>query len=107
MSRGVIWCCWGIPDSRRSISRRVPTSPRQKIYQVLGGDKGFASVAQDHTKLFSAVRPSVAIPAYLARERQLLEHELTDQARSANGLLEDLSDLYSEGKSGRGTLDFL
>jgi HTH-type transcriptional regulator, sugar sensing transcriptional regulator len=83
--------------------------PRQKIYQVLGSlvDKGFASVVQDRTKLFSAVQPSVAIPAYLARKRQLLEHELTDQARSANGLLEDLSGLYSEGKSGRGTLDFL
>ena len=83
--------------------------PRQKIYQVLGGlvDKGFASVVQDRTKLFSAVQPSVAIPAYLARKRQLLEHELTDQARSASGLLEDLSELYSEGQSGRGTLDFL
>src|ERR1700691_3991959 len=77
--------------------------PRQKIYAVLDGlvEKGFASVVQDRTKLFSAVEPNLAVPAYLARKRQLLEHELTDQARSANNLLEDLSDLYSEGKSGR------
>lgn len=83
--------------------------PRQKIYEVLDSlvDKGFAHVVQDRTKLFSAVEPNLAIPAYLARKRQLLEHELTDQARSANNLLEDLSELYSEGKGGRGTLDFL
>jgi predicted transcriptional regulator len=83
--------------------------PRQKIYEVLGSlvEKGFARVVQDRTKLFSAVEPNLAVPAYLARKRQLLEHELTDQARSANNLLEDLSGLYSEGKSGRGTLDFL
>jgi hypothetical protein len=83
--------------------------PRQKIYEVLDSlvEKGFALVVQDRTKLFSAVEPNLAIPAYLARKRQLLEHELTDQARSANNLMEDLSGLYSEGKGGRGTLDFL
>jgi hypothetical protein len=37
----------------------------------------------------------------------MLEHELTDQSRAANNLMEDLSGLYSEGKGGRGTLDFL
>src|SRR5882724_5096743 len=71
--------------------------PRQKIYEVLDSlvEKGFALVVQDRTKLFSAVEPNLAIPAYLARKRQLLEHELTDQARSANNLMEDLSGLYS------------
>src|SRR5438094_4481449 len=59
--------------------------PRQKIYEVLDSlvEKGFARVVQDRTKLFSAVEPNLAIPAYLARKRQLLEHELTDQSRSA------------------------
>ena len=83
--------------------------PRQKIYEVLDSlvEKGFARGVQDRTKLFSAVEPNLAIPAYLARKRQLMEHELTGQARSASNLLEDLSGLYSEGKGGRGTLDFL
>src|SRR5579875_3185082 len=83
--------------------------PRQKIYEVLDSlvEKGFARVVQDRTKLFSAVEPNLAIPAFLARKRQLLEHELTDQARSASNLMQDLNGLYSEGKGGRGTLDFL
>jgi len=83
--------------------------PRQKIYEVLDSlvEKGFALVVQDRTKLFSAVEPNLAIPAYLARKRQLLEHEITDQARAAKNLMEDLSELYSEGKGGRGTLDFI
>jgi HTH-type transcriptional regulator, sugar sensing transcriptional regulator len=83
--------------------------PRQKIYEVLDSlvEKGFARVVQDRTKLFSAVEPNLAIPAYLARKRQLAEQELTDQARYASNLMEDLSGLYSEGKGGRGTLDFL
>ncbi len=76
--------------------------PRQKIYEVLDSlvEKGFARVVQDRTKLFSAVEPNLAIPAYLARARQLAEQELTDQARSASNLMEDLSGLYSEGKGG-------
>ncbi|HWD97636.1 MAG TPA: helix-turn-helix domain-containing protein, partial [Bryobacteraceae bacterium] len=71
--------------------------PRQKIYEVLDSlvEKGFARVVQDRTKLFSAVEPNLAIPAYLARKRQLLEHELTDQARSASNLMQDLNGLYS------------
>ncbi len=83
--------------------------PRQKIYHVLDSlmEKGFARVIQDRTKLFSAVEPNLAIPAYLTRKRQQAEHELTDQARKANNLLEDLNNFYSEGKGGRGTLDFL
>jgi sugar-specific transcriptional regulator TrmB len=83
--------------------------PRQKIYEVLDSlvEKGFAHVVQDRTKLFSAVEPKLAIPSYLARKRQLLEHELVNQTRSATILTDDLSGLYSEGKGGRGTLDFL
>jgi len=83
--------------------------PRQKIYEVLDSlvEKGFARVVQDRTKLFSAVEPNLAIPAFLSRKRQALEHELTAQSRAANNLVEDLNGLYSEGQGGRGTLDFL
>src|SRR5437773_4439339 len=83
--------------------------PRQKIYEVLDSlvEKGFAQVVQEKTKLFSAVEPNLAIPSYLSRKRQLLEHELTDQSRVAAGLIDDLKTLYSEGQGGRGTLDFL
>src|SRR5216684_6503654 len=67
--------------------------PRQKVYEVLDSlvEKGFARVVQDRTKLFSAVEPNLAIPAYLARKRKILEHDLTDQARSASNLMEDLN----------------
>lgn len=83
--------------------------PRQKIYEVLDSlvEKGFAQVIQEKTKLFSAVEPSIAIPAYLTRRSQQLHHELTEQARNASGLVEDLNTAYSEGQGGRGTLDFL
>jgi len=83
--------------------------PRQKIYEVLDSlvEKGFAQVVQEKTKLFSAVEPTLAIPGYLARQRQVLEQELTDNSRAANGLIDDLKSLYSEGQGGRGTLDFL
>jgi len=83
--------------------------PRQKIYEVLDSlvEKGFAQVVQDRTKLFSSVEPNLAIPSYLSRKRQMLEHEITEQTRSANNLMQDLAGLYSEGKAGRGTLDFL
>ncbi len=83
--------------------------PRQKIYEVLDSlvEKGFAQVVQEKTKLFSAVEPSLALPGYLARKRQMLEQELTDQGRSGMGLVDDLNALYSEGQGGRGTLDFL
>src|SRR5512135_2778399 len=75
--------------------------PRQKIYEVLDSlvEKGFAQVVQDKTKLFSAVEPGVAIPAYLSRRRRLLEQELTEQSRNADALVQDLSDAYSEGQS--------
>ena len=83
--------------------------PRQKIYEVLDSlvEKGFAQVIQEKTKLFSAVEPSLAIPAYLARRTQQLQNEFTEQSRLANGLMDDLNTSYSEGQGGRGTLDFL
>ncbi|MCC7496671.1 MAG: TrmB family transcriptional regulator [Bryobacterales bacterium] len=83
--------------------------PRQKIYEVLDSlvEKGFAQVVQEKTKLFSAVEPGLAIPAYLARRARVLEQELKEHARMADGLVEDLNRSYSEGQEGRGTLDFL
>jgi sugar-specific transcriptional regulator TrmB len=83
--------------------------PRQKIYEVLDSlvEKGFAQVVQEKTKLFSAVEPGLAIPAYLGRKRQVLEQELTDNGRAGTALIDDLKTLYSEGQGGRGTLDFL
>lgn len=83
--------------------------PRQKIYEVLDSlvEKGFAQVVQEKTKLFSAVDPSLAIPGYLARRSKALQNELTQQARLATGLIEDLRAAYLEGQYGQGTLDFL
>lgn len=83
--------------------------PRQKIYEVLDSlvEKGFAQVVQEKTKLFSAVDPGLAIPGYLARRSKALQNELTEQARLATGLIEDLHGAYMEGQYGRGTLDFL
>ena len=83
--------------------------PRQKIYEVLDSliEKGFAQVVQEKTKLFSAVEPGLAIPAYLARRGEAMQHELEEQARFASGLVEDLKKAYSEGQGGRGTLDYL
>ena len=83
--------------------------PRQKIYEVLDSlvEKGFAQVVQEKTKLFSAVDPTLAIPGYLARRGRVLQNELTEQARLASGLIEDLRSAYREGQDGRGTLDFL
>ena len=83
--------------------------PRQKIYEVLDSlvEKGFAHVVQEKTKLFSAVDPSLAIPAYLARRSRLLQNEITEQARLATGLIDDLRQAYEEGQGGRATLDFL
>jgi sugar-specific transcriptional regulator TrmB len=83
--------------------------PRQKIYEVLDSliEKGFAQVVQEKTKLFSAVEPSLAIPSYLSRRAEVMQHELTEQSRFANSLVEDLNSSYSEGRGGRGTLDYL
>ena len=76
--------------------------PRQKIYEVLDSlvEKGFAQVVQEKTKLFSAVEPSLAIPGYLGRKRQILEQELTDNGRAGSGLIDDLkAPLF--GRAGR------
>jgi sugar-specific transcriptional regulator TrmB len=83
--------------------------PRQKIYEVLDSliEKGFAQVVQEKTKLFSAVEPGLAIPAYLARRGEILQQELSEQSRFAGGLVDDLKRAYSEGQGGRGTLDYL
>lgn len=83
--------------------------PRQKIYEVLDSlvEKGFAQVVQERTKLFSAVEPSLAVPGYLARQAQMLERELREQARMSDGLVSDLAAAYFEGQGERGTLDYL
>src|SRR3984893_4621380 len=66
--------------------------PRQKVYEILDSlvEKGFAQVVQEKTKLFSAVAPALAIPAYLIRRKQAMEHELAEQSQSADGLIDEL-----------------
>ena len=83
--------------------------PRQKIYEVLDSlvEKGFAQVIQEKTKMFSAVPPDQALPAYLDRRRRALEQELADQSLTAKGMVEELTAAYTEGQGGRGTLDYL
>ena len=83
--------------------------PRQKIYEVLHSlvEKGFAGVIQDRTKLFSAIAPDQALPAYLARRAHAIEAELAEQNKAASNLLSDLTAAYKEGQGGSGTLDFL
>src|SRR6202162_2870969 len=55
--------------------------PRQKVYEILDSlvEKGFAQVVQEKTKLFSAVGPAMAIPSYLRRRKQSMEHEMAEQ----------------------------
>ncbi|MCC6345398.1 MAG: TrmB family transcriptional regulator [Bryobacterales bacterium] len=83
--------------------------PRQKIYEVLDSlvEKGFALVVREKTKLFSAVEPGLAVPAYQARRQRMIEKEIQEQNRLGDGLIADLNAAYSEGMGGRGTLDFL
>jgi sugar-specific transcriptional regulator TrmB len=83
--------------------------PRQKVYEVLDSlvERGFALVVQERTKLFSAVEPSLAIPAYLERKRHLAEQDFTEQSRTAAVLVKDLDEAYSEARVERGTLDYL
>jgi sugar-specific transcriptional regulator TrmB len=83
--------------------------PRQKVYEVLDSlvEKGFALVVKQKTKLFSAVEPSLAIPAYVARKRKLAEQDFTEQARTASALALDLTTAYSKAQGERGTLDYL
>lgn len=83
--------------------------PRQKIYEVLDSlmEKGFAQVIQEKTKLFSAVEPGIAIPAYLERRKENLDAELEEQRKHGHSLVQDLRHSYAEGQVGRGTLDYL
>jgi sugar-specific transcriptional regulator TrmB len=83
--------------------------PRQKIYEVLDSlvDKGFAQVVQEKTKLFSAVEPGLAIPAYLERQREAMEKHLSEQRRLGLALAEELKRAYAEGQGATGTLDYL
>jgi sugar-specific transcriptional regulator TrmB len=83
--------------------------PRQKIYEVLDSlvEKGFAQVVQEKTKLFSAVEPGLAVPAFLERQKLSMENQLAEQRRHAHSLVQDLKDAYAEGQGGRGTLDYL
>ncbi|MBI4891824.1 MAG: TrmB family transcriptional regulator [Acidobacteria bacterium] len=83
--------------------------PRQKIYEVLDSlvEKGFAQVVQEKTKLFSAVEPGLAVPAYLERQKELMEQQLESQRRHGQSLATELKAAYAEGRGGRGTLDYL
>ena len=83
--------------------------PRQKIYEVLDSlvERGFAQVVQEKTKLFSAVEPGLAIPAYLERQKETMELQLNDQRRHGTALAQELRAAYAEGQGGRGTLDYL
>jgi hypothetical protein len=83
--------------------------PRQKVYEILDSlvEKGFAQVVQEKTKLFSAVEPAMAIPSYLIRRKQAMAHALAEQSQAADGLIDELKEVYSEGQVGRGTLDYL
>ena len=83
--------------------------PRQKIYEVLDSlvEKGFASVVQEKTKLFSAVEPALALRGYLNRREETYKHELEEQSRNALSLAEDLANSYAPAQGSRGTLDYL
>lgn len=83
--------------------------PRQKIYEVLDSlvDKGFAQVIQEKTKLFSAVEPGLAIPAYLERQREAMEKHFAEQRRLGLALASELKRAYAEGQGAAGTLDYL
>ena len=76
--------------------------PRQKIYEVLDSlvEKGFARVIQDRTKLFSAIEPDQALPAYIQRRAHTLEAELAEQNKAASGLVNDLMTAFTEGQGG-------
>lgn len=83
--------------------------PRQKIYEVLDSlaEKGFVQLIQEKTKLFSAIEPGLAVPAYVEMRQKQLEAELAERGRAAVALVEELNSSHSEGLSGRGTLDYL
>ncbi|MGH9639432.1 MAG: TrmB family transcriptional regulator, partial [Bryobacteraceae bacterium] len=70
--------------------------PRQKIYEVLDSlvERGFAQVMQQKTKLFSAVDPNLALPAFFERRSRAFENELGEQQRLAMTLLPELRASY-------------
>lgn len=83
--------------------------PRQKIYEVLDSlqEKGFATVVQDKTKLFSAIQPDEALPTYLDRRAKALETELAEQTTAAGAMVDDLMSAYADGQDASGALDVL
>ena len=103
------WYFSGTRDLRPWNWLRGPTCPgrRSTKCSIAWSKKVSPASSRTAPSCFPPSSPTSRFPAYLARKRQLAEQELTDQARYANNLMEDLSGLYSEGKGGRGTLDFL
>lgn len=83
--------------------------PRQKIYEVLDSllEKGFAEVLQEKTKSFSAVEPSIAIPAYLARKERDFAEQLRESRSRASLVIQDLEELCGSGIAERGNLDYV
>src|SRR5678816_2074163 len=83
--------------------------PRQKIYEVLDSltEKGFASVIQDRTKLFSAIAPDQALPSYFDRRNQALEQQLAEQAKGASEMVTDLMAAYADGRCSAGPLEIV
>jgi len=49
----------------------------------------------------------VAIPRFIERRHLVAERAFTEQLRLASGVIEDLQNVYSDARQGRGTLDFL
>lgn len=83
--------------------------PRQKIYEVLDSlvEKGFASVVQEKTKLFSAIEPALALRGHVNRREEAFKHEIEESSRNALSLAEDLTNSYAPAQGSRGTLDYL
>ena len=79
--------------------------PRQKIYEVLDSllEKGFASVIQERTKMFSAVPPDQALPAYLARRKQAMEARsaaIVQARESASAMVSEARTRLEQDKQG-------
>ena len=76
--------------------------PRQKIYEVLDSlvEKGFARVIQDRTKLFSAIPPDQALPAYLSAQGPRARSR-TRRAKQSGIRTPERSDDRLHGRAGR------
>ena len=83
--------------------------PRQKIYEVLDSltGKGFATVIQHRTKLFSAIAPDQALPSFFDRRNQALEQQLAEQAKGASEMVTDLMAAYADGRGSGGPLEIV